>query len=279
MLATARRNEKKSMTDRSAVVENIMSVISDHPKTALAVMAHPDDAEFLCAGTLALLRQKGWTIHIATMTPGDCGTTDLSREQISRIRRTEAAHAVNVLQGRYHCLECDDVFILYDRPTLLKVIALIRRIQPTLVFTPSPCDYFADHEQTSRLVQTACFACGIPNVPTEEKPFPSVPCLYYVDPVEGKDQLGRSVEPALLVDISDVMDIKERMLCCHASQRNWIMKHHGMDEYVESMKRLAAKRGSQIGTAYAEGLRQHLGHAFPQDNLLKTELNALITVL
>jgi LmbE family N-acetylglucosaminyl deacetylase len=62
---------------------------SDNRKV-LAVFAHPDDAEFMCAGTLALLRNKGWRISMATLTPGDCGTKELSREEISRIRRNEA---------------------------------------------------------------------------------------------------------------------------------------------------------------------------------------------
>ncbi len=56
-------------------------------KTVLSLLAHPDDAEFMCAGTLALLHDRGWDIHIATMTPGDCGSAELGREEISRIRR------------------------------------------------------------------------------------------------------------------------------------------------------------------------------------------------
>ncbi len=43
-------------------------------KVVLALMAHPDDAEFMCAGTLALLKRRGWEILIGTMTPGDCGS-------------------------------------------------------------------------------------------------------------------------------------------------------------------------------------------------------------
>ena len=46
-------------------------------RTVLSLLAHPDDAEFTCAGTLALLGQRGWQIHIATMTPGDCGSASL----------------------------------------------------------------------------------------------------------------------------------------------------------------------------------------------------------
>ena len=56
----------------------------------LAVLAHPDDAEFLCAGTLArLARERGWAVHIATMTPGDCGSAELPADKIARTRRGE----------------------------------------------------------------------------------------------------------------------------------------------------------------------------------------------
>ena len=54
-------------------------------KTVLAIVAHPDDAEFLCAGTLTLLQRQGWQVHIATMTPGDCGTAELNREEIKKL--------------------------------------------------------------------------------------------------------------------------------------------------------------------------------------------------
>ena len=54
-------------------------------KTVLAIGAHPDDAEFLFSGTLALLQSKGWEIHMATMTAGDCGTKELSKKEISEM--------------------------------------------------------------------------------------------------------------------------------------------------------------------------------------------------
>jgi hypothetical protein len=46
-----------------------------------------------------------------------------------------------------------------------------------------------------------------------------------------------------------------------------------MDEYILSMKRQAEKRGKDILVHYAEGFRQHLGHAYPQDNLICNELD------
>ena len=96
----------------------------DTNKTVLALLCHPDDIEFMCAGTLALLHKKGWDIHLATMTPGDCGSAELSAEEISKIRKAEAAGSAALLDGSYHCLESQDIFVMYDKPTLLKAIEL-----------------------------------------------------------------------------------------------------------------------------------------------------------
>ena len=242
-------------------------------KVALSLLAHPDDAEFTCAGTLALLGQKGWDIHITTMTPGDCGSAEYDREEISNIRRKEAANGAKIIDGKYSCLECDDVFIMYDRSTLLKVIEVIRRVKPAIVFAPSPRDYFVDHENTSRLVWTGCFSAGIPNIAIAGvEPFEPIPYLYYVDATGCVDIFGNQIKPTTLIDITDTIETKEKMLCCHESQRNWLRLHHGIDEYVISMKRFAKDKGSLIQKNYAEGFRQHLGHAFPKDNILKTEL-------
>lgn len=253
--------------------------MTDINKTVLAILAHPDDAEILCAGTLALLKEKGWHIEMATMTPGDCGTTSLSRQEISAIRKTEAANAANLLEANYECLECDDLFVLYDRPTILKTIDLIRKTRPKVVLTMSPSCYMVDHEMTSKLVQTACFSAGIVNVKTEKAaPYFFTPYLYYMDALEGKDKFGKHIKPEIIIDISTKITLKEKMLACHASQRSWLREHHGMDEYIIAMKSFSAIRGAQISTAYGEGFRQHLGHAFPQDNILLEELGNLVQV-
>ena len=78
-------------------------------KIALGIFSHPDDAEMLCAGTLSLLKNAGWTIHIATLAPGDKGTAEHTREEISSIRTTEAAEAAKLINGTYHCLDFEDV--------------------------------------------------------------------------------------------------------------------------------------------------------------------------
>lgn len=238
---------------------------------ALSVLAHPDDAEFLCAGTLIRLkREQGWDVHIASMTPGDCGSTILAPEEISRIRRGEGAKAAQMMGATYHCLEERDLRICYHDRTLDKVVRLLRDVRATLVLTHSPADYMLDHETTSTITRAACFAASVPNFAPEPKMRPTdhIPHLYYCDAIEGKDLFGNDVRPQFCIDISGVMELKAAMLAAHASQREWLLKQHGMDQYIQAMKDWGQKRGQSCGVTCAEGFRQHLGHSYPQDNLL-----------
>jgi N-acetylglucosamine malate deacetylase 1 len=241
-------------------------------KVVLSVLAHPDDAEFLGAGTLIRLRREhGFTVHIASMTPGDCGSVEQPPQAISRTRRGEGAAAAAVIGATYHCLEERDLLIVYGERTLEKVTRLLRLVRPDVVLTHSPSDYMLDHEVTSTLVRAAAFGAPAPNFCAGRGHPPAlerIPHLYYCDAIEGKDALGREVEPAFRIDVSAVIDAKAEMLAAHASQRQWLLKHHGMDHYVASMRDWGARRGREAGVAFAEGFRQHLGHSYPQDNLL-----------
>ena len=247
-------------------------------KIALGIFAHPDDAEIMCAGTLSLLKKAGWSVHIATMAPGDKGTAEYSREEISRIRKSEATAAAKLINATYHCLEFEDVYIMYDRESINRTTSLIREIGPTIVFTHSPSDYMVDHEMTSKIVQTACFSVGIKNMEISEPPYEPTPYLYYCDPMDAKDIFGQPIYTTMFVDITSEILMKEKMLACHASQRNWLLIHHKMDEYILSMKRFGEQRGKEINVKYAEGFRQHLGHGYPQDNVLKGILGNFVVL-
>ena len=240
--------------------------------TALAILAHPDDAEFLCAGTLARLRrERGWAIHIATMTAGDCGSAEHGPDEIARIRRAEGRAAAESIGGSYHCAEERDLRVIYNEPVLEKVVRLLNAVRPQVVFTHSPDDYHLDHEQTSKIVRAATFAAPIPNFlhgRHVHTPIDRIPHLYYCDPLEGKDAFGHPIAPGFRIDITGVIDAKAGMLECHESQRAWLLKHHGVDNLVESMKAWGAAQGRAAGVAYAEGFRQHLGHSYPQNNLV-----------
>lgn len=239
-------------------------------RVVLTFLAHPDDAEILCGGTLIRLADAGWEVHIATATPGDCGTTSETPWAISHRRTVEAKKAAETIGGFYHCLGEADGFVIYDRPALRKCIDLFREIAPTLVFTCAPRDYMVDHEMASLLARSSSFVYSVPNISTLPLvPGSCVPHLYYCDPLDGTDPLGTPVTPTTLIDISSQLERKAEMLSCHASQREWLRAHHGMDEYIEAMRRQSASRGKLLGVAAAEGFVQHLGHPYPQNDLLR----------
>jgi N-acetylglucosamine malate deacetylase 1 len=238
----------------------------------LALHAHPDDVEFQCAGTLILLREAGCAVTIATMTPGDCGSAEHDSEAISTIRRDEARVSAAMIGADYQCLEFRDLAIFNDDESRRRVTEVLRRARPDLILTAPQADYIADHEMTSVLVRDACFAAPCPNYTTRQwepaPPLPKIPHLYFVDSLEGHDRDGRPVAADFLVDITRVFPVKREMLSCHASQRNWLLRQHGIDEYLEVQAKWSTLRGAEIGVAQAEGFRQYRGHPYPQDNLL-----------
>lgn len=255
-----------------------MTVMKDKGNV-LAFMAHPDDAEFLCAGTLALLRQKGYEIHIATMTAGDGGSVELPPEEIARVRLKEAECSAQILNGHYHCAGSKDFLVTVCDENIKRATEILRQVKPFIVFTHYPIDYMFDHEMTSLLVRHACFCAGAPNMKTDATPsalpIEGIPYLYYCSPIEGIDHFGKPVEMEFCVDISSVIEVKEAMLKCHASQREWLLKHHGIDEYVERMLTWSRQAGQRIQVQFAEAFTQHRGHAYPKENKLTEILSEL----
>lgn len=238
----------------------------------LAIHAHPDDIEFQCAGTLAILAEKGCKITMVTMTPGDCGSAQLGPEEIARIRRDEARKSADLLGADYECLEFRDLAIVHDNAARRTVTEALRRARPDIVITAPFVDYMSDHEMTARLVRDACFNAPIPNYVTGDSnpaaPIDHIPHLYLVEPIEGTDYLGNVIGPEFLVDVSQTFELKLQMLACHDSQRAWLRKQHGMDEYLDNCRRLGQKRGRELGVEFAEGFTQYKGHPYPADNRL-----------
>jgi LmbE family N-acetylglucosaminyl deacetylase len=248
------------------------------PPRILAIHAHPDDVEFQCAGTLALLKAKGCPIVIATMTAGDLGSAEHSRDEIARIRRDEARRSAELLGAEYMCLEFGDLAIDVNNDGQRRVTECLRKARPDVIITAPPLDYHLDHEATSRLVRGASFAASVPLYKTEQwdpaPPTAHIPDLYYPDALEGTDWYGEMQPFDFVVDTSSTFDLKLEMLACHESQRNWLRRQHGVDEYLESCRRWSARRGQEIGAAHGEAFRQHKGHPYPHDNLLEKLLQS-----
>ncbi|MFH1964898.1 MAG: PIG-L deacetylase family protein [Acidobacteriota bacterium] len=248
----------------------------------LAVGAHPDDVEFMCSGTMQLLKDKGLDLFLATLTGGDLGTEDRTRDEIRDIRLAEARASCLEMGASFHFLGFDDFEIFYSSEAHRKVTALLRDVDPDIVITHPPQDYMADHEITSSLVRSACFSAPVPGFDlaglTESRNTSRIPYLYYSQPMEGRDIYGTPIPPGMFVDISGVLDRKESYLACHVSQRDWLRKHHGIDEYLESMRRWSRELGKQASDKfsrsieYAEAFRQHRGHAYPSGNIIASIL-------
>jgi len=244
----------------------------------LAVMAHPDDAEFQCAGALILMKKQGHKVGIVNINNGSCGTTELKPGEIVAIRGREARRAAELIGAEYYCVGTPDLESVFDNDHRRKVCEIVRHFAADVLITPHPADYMSDHEVASLLARDATFTAALPNYPTHApKAAPRlghIPHLYYCLPIEGLNHFGDKLIPTFVVDISSALGKKAEMLRCHASQREWLMKQHGMDEYVGFMEREAKRLGALAGFACGEGFIQHLGHAYPRNNVLAEFLPA-----
>ena len=245
-----------------------------------AIGAHPDDVEFMCSGTLKLLKEKGFDIYIGIVSNGDCGSMVTGLDETTLIRKAEAEDAAGLLGATLYRMGESDLRIFFDDKTKMKVTEYIRLVDPLIVFTHPHHDYMEDHEVTSRLVRHGCFAAPVPNYFTYvDNPAPRIeliPYLYYFAPIDGMDIYGKFVQQSIYVDITSVVSFKAEMLSKHKSQRDWLMKQHGMDMYIESMKNTAKLYGKEAGFDFAEGFIQHRGNAFPKENILKEILGNLV---
>jgi len=237
-------------------------------------MAHPDDAEILCGGTLARLSDLGWEMHIATMTAGDCGSLTMPAGDTGELRKAEAARSAALIKAQYHALDEHDGFVVYDRPTLRKVVDLMRKISPSVVITHAQRDHAMDHEQTSQLARGASLVFPAPNASQVPGAAGSrVPHLYFADPVDGVEPSGATVEPTTVIRIAKEYSRKIEMITCHASQAVWRREHHRLGDVVEAVERLAIDRGRLIGATLGEAFVQFIGHGYPSDDLLRNLLS------
>lgn len=244
---------------------------------ALAIAAHPDDIEFLMAGTLILLRQAGWEIHYQNLSTGNCGSANIGPARLRAMRRREAQAAAAVLGATWHPPITDDLEIFYEDRLLRKVAATIRKVQPSVVLTHPPVDYMEDHVNTCRLAVTAAFARGMPNYRTSPRvaPFPGGTTVYHSMPHGLCDPLGQPVTASAWVDTSEVQEKKREALAAHTSQRAWLDESQKMDSYLVAMEDFGRRVGTQSGKfKFAEGWRKHthLGFCDAGDNPLRDVL-------
>lgn len=246
-------------------------------RTAIAIAAHPDDIEFMMAGTLCLLREAGWRTHYLNVSTGNCGSLVHGAAALRRIRRREARQAAAILGAEFHESYADDLEVIYGLPLLRQLAAVIREVRPTIVLTHSPQDYMEDHTETCRLAVSAAFARGVPNFISRPRraAWSGETTVYHAMPHGLCDGLRRRLVPGAFVDTSSVQATKLAALACHRSQHGWLQASQGMNSYLRDMEHMAREVGRMSRRfRFAEGWRRHspLGFCPPDADPLAAAL-------
>ena len=238
-------------------------------KTAIAVAAHPDDIEFVMAGTLLLLGEAGWDLHYLNLSSGNLGSTTMTPARTARVRRAEARAAANMLGAKWHAPFCNDLEIFYDARTLRRLGAVIREVAPDVILTHAPQDYMEDHMNTSRLAVSAAFLRAMPGYRTQppRSATEQAVTIYHASPHGLRDGLRRRVQSGAFVNTTRVHARKTAALECHASQGGFLDTTQGMSSYLKTMDDLSREVGRQSGRfRRAEGWRRHLHWGFAPDD-------------
>jgi LmbE family N-acetylglucosaminyl deacetylase len=191
----------------------------------LIVGAHPDDADYAAGGTAALYRSAGHVVHMVSLTNGDAGHHEMAGKELARRRTAEAAAAGAVIGAAYELFDNHDGQLLPTLENRRQVIRLIRSFRPDLVLTHRPNDYHPDHRYTSQLVQDAAYMVTVPAIVPEVPHLPRDPVIAYLPDDFKKPQ---PLQPAIAVDVGEVLDKIVEMLHCHTSQfYEWLPYNRG----------------------------------------------------
>lgn len=237
--------------------------------SALAIAAHPDDIEFIMAGTMLQLREAGWETHYINVSTGNMGSTVMSAAETARVRRKEGQAAAKVLGAKWYAPFCDDIMVFYNEENIRRLTAVVRAAKPTVVLTHALADYMEDHMIVARLAVTATFSRGIPNFRSQPQRVPELtPCtIYHAMPHGQCSPLREPVTPELLIDTTSVHATKRAALACHASQKEWLDRTQGQESYLKTMDEFSLRLGKRSKRfRHAEGWIRHLHYGFGAEN-------------
>lgn len=217
----------------------------------LVFAAHPDDAELGCSGTILKYIAAGKKVGIVDLTRGELGTRGTAE---TRDEETRASNGILGLHAREN-LGMRDGFFQNDEEHQLKIIQMIRKYTPEIVFSNAMHDRHPDHGKGGDLVNDAFFLAGLPKINTkihglEQDAFRPRLLLQYIQ--------DRYIEPDILVDVSEFWD--KKMACIHAFKTQFFNPNSDENEtYISSPSFLkvvearARELGKAIGAEYAEG--------------------------
>jgi bacillithiol biosynthesis deacetylase BshB1 len=171
-------------------------------------MAHPDDAELLCGGTLARAAEQGHGTGVLDLSAGELGSAGTPE---MRAVEAEAAARVLGLTGRWNAGLPDGA--LEDSTEARRLVAgWIRRLRPRVVITHWPEARHPDHAATANLARAACFLAGLKKLDCEGEPHRPHKLIYTLVYQESWTR------PAFVVDISEQMDRKLEAIFAFESQ-------------------------------------------------------------
>jgi len=230
-------------------------------KSVLAIAAHPDDIEFVMAGTLLQLAARGWNVHYFNIANGCCGSMTMDQATCAATRLLEAQTAAAMLPAKFYPPICNDLEIGYSTDLLQKVASVVRQAQPQVLLTHSLVDYMEDHQFAARLAVTAAFVRGMPSYEPQPSAsaYQSDVAIYHAQPHGNRTPMGEVVVPTHFVDVTKFAERKQQLLGAHTSQGQWLDDTQRMGSYIDTMLNLNREVGSFSGRfELAEGWRRHL---------------------
>lgn len=217
------------------------------PLDVLAVMAHPDDAELLCGGTLIRGADEGLRTGVVDLTAGEAGT-----HGTAEIRAREAERAADVMglvERRSAALP--DAGLTNDFGSRQVVVALLRELRPRIVLTHWIRSRHPDHRAAAELVYDGAYLAGLAQFEAPGSPFRPHKVVHALTFRED------AVKPTFVVDVSEAMDRKMEALDCYASQfedksQAGEVFPGGERPLFEQIRAQMARYGSLIRVAYGE---------------------------
>jgi len=220
------------------------------PRVALVIVAHPDDAEFLCAGTVAKLVAEGWDVYYLLTTSGDMGTHDekITREDLGRIREREQRAAARTLGVKdVIFLRYPDGFYEDTAEARGRIVREIRRLKPHTVITWDPFRRtftHRDHRLTGQSALDAIFPLARNHLAYPEHLIEGL-AIHRVQEV----LLAGTADPDYYVDVTPYFETKIKALRRHKSQIAWPVREL-KKRLRERMRETAKDQGFELAEAF-----------------------------
>ncbi|MBI3791379.1 MAG: bacillithiol biosynthesis deacetylase BshB1 [Gemmatimonadetes bacterium] len=212
----------------------------------LAIVAHRDDAELLCAGALIAASDRGHATGVLDLAAGEAGTRGSAA-----LRGEEAARASQVMGLTVReTLGLPDAGLVNTPETRAAVARVLRRLTPRVVIAPALRGRHPDHHVAAALVRDACFVAGIAKVAPELPPHRPLKVLHALSYREHDEK------PTFVVDITDQFERKLEAIRCYASQFDGLAQagevYPNGEPLYDIVRHQAAHYGSLIRTRYGE---------------------------